>query len=109
MVLLAAFLGWMFDGLEMGIFPLIARPALQQMQTSHGILDDKFVGHWMGWVTASFLLGAAGLLERLLEERRVGQGLALDRREPEPAALILKTIGLGAAAAVPAVSGAFSQ
>jgi len=60
MVLLAAFLGWMFDGLEMGIFPLIARPALQQMQASTGIMDDKFVGHWMGWVTAAFLLGAAG-------------------------------------------------
>ena len=60
MVLLAAFLGWMFDGLEMGIFPLIARPALQQMQANHGIVDDKFVGHWMGWVTAAFLLGAAG-------------------------------------------------
>ena len=27
-VLLAAFLGWMFDGLEMGLFPQIARPAL---------------------------------------------------------------------------------
>ena len=31
-VLLAAFLGWMFDGMEMGLFPLIARPALLQMQ-----------------------------------------------------------------------------
>ncbi|RXK56066.1 MFS transporter [Oleiharenicola lentus] len=60
MVLLAAFLGWMFDGLEMGIFPLIARPALQQMQAASGIVDDKFVGFWMGWVTAVFLLGAAG-------------------------------------------------
>jgi len=60
MVLLAAFLGWMFDGLEMGIFPLIARPALQQMQEAYGIVDDKFVGFWMGWVTAAFLLGAAG-------------------------------------------------
>jgi MFS family permease len=60
MVLLAAFLGWMFDGLEMGIFPLVARPALQQMQAHSGIVDDKFVGHWMGWVTAAFLLGAAG-------------------------------------------------
>jgi SHS family sialic acid transporter-like MFS transporter len=60
MVLLAAFLGWMFDGLEMGIFPLIARPALQQMQSAYGIVDDKFVGFWMGWVTAAFLLGAAG-------------------------------------------------
>jgi SHS family sialic acid transporter-like MFS transporter len=64
MVLLAAFLGWMFDGLEMGIFPLIARPALQQMQAASGMADDRFVGHWMGWVTAAFLFGAAagGLL-----------------------------------------------
>ena len=31
LVLMAAFLGWMFDGLEMGIFPLVARPALQDM------------------------------------------------------------------------------
>ncbi len=28
MVLIAAFLGWMFDGLEQGVFPLVARPAL---------------------------------------------------------------------------------
>jgi SHS family sialic acid transporter-like MFS transporter len=59
LVLLAAFLGWMFDGLEMGIFPLVARPALQEMQTSVGAIDDRFVGHWMGIVTAAFLLGAA--------------------------------------------------
>src|SRR5436190_11649587 len=59
MVLLAAFLGWMFDGMEMGIFPLVARPALQQMQMLSGLLDEKFVQHWMGVVTALFLLGAA--------------------------------------------------
>ena len=59
-VLLAAFLGWMFDGLEMGLFPLIARPALQQMQASQGlVVTDAFVGLWMGYVTAAFLLGAA--------------------------------------------------
>ena len=28
MALAAAFLGWLFDGLEMGLFPLVARPAL---------------------------------------------------------------------------------
>ena len=40
LVLSAAFLGWMFDGLEMGIFPLAARPALQDLlQTS----DDKLI------------------------------------------------------------------
>ena len=59
MVLLAAFLGWMFDGLEMGIFPLVARPALQQMQVSAGVLDENFVQVWMGKITALFLLGAA--------------------------------------------------
>jgi MFS family permease len=58
-VLLAAFLGWMFDGLEMGVFPLIARPALQQMQAAGGTTGDAFIGHWMGIVNASFLLGAA--------------------------------------------------
>jgi MFS family permease len=59
-VLGAAFLGWMFDGLEMGIFPLIARPALQQMQASSGMaVTDAYVGQWMGIVTATFLLGAA--------------------------------------------------
>src|SRR5437667_6487883 len=58
-VLLAGFLGWMFDGMEMGIFPLVARPALQQMQMLSGLLDEKFVQHWMGIVTALFLLGAA--------------------------------------------------
>ena len=61
-VLVAAFLGWMFDGLEMGIFPIIARPALQQMQGVHGAtVSDAFVGQWMGYVTAAFLLGAAGV------------------------------------------------
>lgn len=59
LVLLAAALGWMFDGLEMGIFPLVARPALQQMQSAAAVTDEKFVGHWMGIVTALFLLGAA--------------------------------------------------
>ena len=44
----AAFLGWLFDGLEMGMFPLVARPALQQMQLSAGAVSDpNFVG--IGW------------------------------------------------------------
>ena len=56
MVLAAAFLGWMFDGLEMGIFPLVARPALQELMH---VTDDKLVGFWMGIITALFLVGAA--------------------------------------------------
>jgi SHS family sialic acid transporter-like MFS transporter len=60
LVLAAAFLGWMFDGMEMGIFPLVARPALQEMQAAAHIVDEQFVQLWMGRITALFLLGAAG-------------------------------------------------
>src|SRR5262245_5754267 len=31
MALIAALLGWAFDGFEMGIFPLVANPALVQL------------------------------------------------------------------------------
>jgi SHS family sialic acid transporter-like MFS transporter len=58
--LAAAFLGWLFDGLEMGMFPLVARPALLQMQQATGAASDpNFVGNWMGVVTAAYLVGAA--------------------------------------------------
>ena len=59
LALVAAFLGWMFDGMEMGIFPLVARPALQEMQQVRGMLGEGFVQSWMGIITALFLLGAA--------------------------------------------------
>ena len=59
-VLAAAFLGWMFDGVEMGIFPLVARPALQSMIPAAVAGQDQFVGLWMGRITALFLIGAAG-------------------------------------------------
>ncbi|PYI86714.1 MAG: hypothetical protein DME26_08550, partial [Verrucomicrobia bacterium] len=57
MVLLAAFLGWMFDGYEIGLFPVIARPALRNLLSDPG---DAQIGQWMGVITACFLLGAAG-------------------------------------------------
>jgi MFS transporter, SHS family, sialic acid transporter len=64
LTLLAAFLGWMFDGMEMGIFPLVAGPALNEMGINHGLLKGSaelghYVKEWMGWVTALFLFGAA--------------------------------------------------
>src|SRR5687768_15927916 len=59
LTLIAAFLGWMFDGMEMGIFPLVARPALQEMQVAAQIVDEQFVQLWMGRITALFLIGAA--------------------------------------------------
>jgi MFS family permease len=79
LVLLAAFLGWMFDGLEMGLFPLVASPALGQMQATAGLAADKaFIGHWMGIITACFLVGAAcgGLVFGWLGDR-IGRVRAL--------------------------------
>ncbi len=57
MALAAALLGWMFDGFEMGIFPLAGRPALRQMLGSS--VTNADVGVWMGRITAAFLVGAA--------------------------------------------------
>jgi MFS transporter, SHS family, sialic acid transporter len=56
MVLLASFLGWLFDGFEIGLFPVIARPALKNVLLGAG--DDQ-IGPWMGIITACFLVGAA--------------------------------------------------
>jgi MFS family permease len=52
----------MFDGMEMGIFPLVASPALREMGLARGIGPDAigaYVNSGMGLVTATFLLGAA--------------------------------------------------
>jgi SHS family sialic acid transporter-like MFS transporter len=56
LVLGAAGLGWLFDGYEIGLFPLLARPALQQILGGGG---DQQIGYWMGVITAFFLVGAA--------------------------------------------------
>jgi MFS transporter, SHS family, sialic acid transporter len=54
--LAAALLGWMFDGLEMGLFPLVARPALSDLL---GNTDDAQLSQWIAIITAGFLVGAA--------------------------------------------------
>jgi MFS family permease len=54
MALTAALLGWLFDGLEMGLFPLTARSALLEL----GIAEDQ-LPRWLGIITAFFLVGAA--------------------------------------------------
>jgi len=56
LVLVAAFLGWMFDGLQQGVMPLVARPALQDLLH---VQNDALIGPWMGNITAVFLIGAA--------------------------------------------------
>src|SRR5262245_66218172 len=56
MTLAAALLGWMFDGLEMGLFPLVAGPALGDLL---GTSDQRQVTRWVAVITAGFLVGAA--------------------------------------------------
>src|SRR5438874_9376539 len=56
MALAAALLGWMFDGFEMGLLPLVARPALRDLL---GSTNDQEVGLWFAVATAGFLVGAA--------------------------------------------------
>ena len=54
MALTAALLGWLFDGLEMGLFPLVAGPALRELDVPEGNINA-----WLGVITALFLVGAA--------------------------------------------------
>ncbi|MCI0681913.1 MAG: MFS transporter [Gemmataceae bacterium] len=54
MALTAALLGWLFDGLEMGLFPLTARSALLDL----GVAEPD-IANWLGVITAFFLVGAA--------------------------------------------------
>src|SRR5262249_37466356 len=56
MALAAALLGWMFDGLEQGLFPLVARPALQDLL---GASPEREISVWFSVATAGFLVGAA--------------------------------------------------
>ena len=56
MVLLAAFLGWMFDGVEQGLFGLTARPALTEML---GPAAKEYIGTGTAVLVAVFLVGAA--------------------------------------------------
>ncbi|MFM7037425.1 MAG: MFS transporter [Planctomycetaceae bacterium] len=55
--LIAALLGWMFDGFEMGLFPLIGRPALEDLLRTTA--NDKAAAQWFGVIMAVFLVGAA--------------------------------------------------
>jgi MFS transporter, SHS family, sialic acid transporter len=56
MALAAALLGWMFDGLEQGLFPLVGRPALADLLA---VNDEKQIGLWFAVALAVFLVGAA--------------------------------------------------
>jgi MFS family permease len=57
LTLLAAFLGWLFDGFEMGMFPLIGQPALKDLLGA--TTDPTVISQWFGVIIATFLVGAA--------------------------------------------------
>jgi len=56
LTLIAALLGWGLDGVEMGVFPVIARPALIQLLNSS---DDELIRRWNAGLAIAFLVGAA--------------------------------------------------
>ncbi|HQK91909.1 MAG TPA: MFS transporter [Armatimonadota bacterium] len=68
MALIAAFSGWMFDGLEMGLYSIAVPPALKDLM---GTTDPKITGPLMGIMVALFLAGmaAGGILFGRLGDR----------------------------------------
>src|SRR5438552_2311459 len=60
MALTAALLGWLFDGFEMGLFPVVARPALVELLRATGAdASDDAISFWNALVNSGFLVGAA--------------------------------------------------
>jgi MFS family permease len=60
LALVAALLGWMFDGFEQGLFPLVARPALKELLRQIGAADDDdAVSFWLSMANSGYLVGAA--------------------------------------------------
>ncbi len=57
MALLAALLGWMFDGFELGLLPLVARPALNDLLSEAAKNNPGIIDLWEGIWTAGFLVG----------------------------------------------------
>ncbi len=51
-----AWLGWLFDGMEMGLYSLIAMPALRELLHTQ---DNTVIGPYVGIMFALFLLGAS--------------------------------------------------
>ncbi len=62
MALVAALLGWLFDGAEMGLFSMVGRSAIQdllQFGTTPTPQQEGTIGLYFGIVIAMFLVGAA--------------------------------------------------
>ena len=68
LALIAAFLGWMFDGFEMGLYGIVTRPALSELL---GTDSERALGMFTSMTIAAFLTGmaAGGLLFGRLGDR----------------------------------------
>jgi MFS family permease len=74
---IAAWLGWLFDGLDMHLYVLVAAPFVAELL---GIADQKdpLVGYYSSWIQAAFLFGWAlggGFFGRLAD--RLGRSRSL--------------------------------
>src|SRR5688572_25662079 len=59
MALWAALLGWMFDGFEIGMFPLVGPKALEELLQKEAAVNPAIVNQWFGVIMSAFLIGAA--------------------------------------------------
>jgi len=56
-ILIVAFLGWLFAGVQMGINGIVHHPAARSLLGPEA--SGGAVGQWSGWLVVAFLLGAA--------------------------------------------------
>lgn len=59
MALIAALLGWTFDGFEIGLFPLVGPNALNELLKAEIAVSPAAKDDWFGVIMAVFLVGAA--------------------------------------------------
>ena len=74
---IAALLGWLFDGLDMHLYTLVAAPFVMQLLGASGVADEA-VREKSSWIQAAFLIGWAlggGFFGRLGD--RLGRSRAL--------------------------------
>ena len=74
---IAAWLGWLFDGLDMHLYVLVAAPFVAELL---GVVSEKdpLVGYYSSWIQAAFLIGWAlggGFFGRIAD--RLGRSKAL--------------------------------
>src|SRR3989442_6293214 len=74
---IAAWLGWLFDGLDMHLYVLVAIPFVAELLGNINEKDPR-VGLYSSWIQAAFLIGWAlggGFFGRIAD--RIGRSRAL--------------------------------